>query len=990
MSNYTPSAGQLIGVHQTKKQSRKKQAASQINIVDKKSGLLLDTLSTNGVNKFWGATHIIELEDNVETFNFFTPSNARATPHLSNRNRCFIQDEDGFFREFIIRTALQDRNEREVYTVGSFIELQRGKPIQPGVYTGATLNTLIDVALFGSRWTRGYVDYAGTTEYEIEEIMTPYQLLQKLAKDFGRQLRFHIEVDDGNNVVARKVDAIQPTEEWSGRELTSGRDLLDAKWEETTIDVVTALVGVGPEREDGSRIIVEVTDEDARQVWGEDGEHLWDIHEIDSYDAEMTEAEVIQYTKTELKKRVAAKVQYTVEGADLEYILGYSHEKVRIGDKIRIKATEFNPTLYLDARVIRVETDIMDRSKKTYTLGEYVRRTEADINKIKKELKDQIQKKIDEGKLVEYTFDKETIQNIANTAESNAITHANTQDQAVYEDSTYYTDQQKQNLKSDIENGLLTIPGGSLEGFIEMANTTLKNASSTVYTDEEGNFYFIDPNDMDIVVKITSQGIGVSTNGINGPFENAITGQGINATAIVTGFMSFERARGGYLQIGGDENDLGRLIVYGSNGTPIVDIDNERAAFQNVSAENFSSPVVPKLNTESYILRVDPLNGDDRGTGRGAWDTTGEESPLKSPAEALRRLPDVNHGEIRIQTHYYNSLNVDVGIMELKGVSGSGKIILDGQRTATTLNGFLRVIGTTNEVIGENFTLNSTEYAAVDWRRSFGKLRNVKIYGNDISTIGVEASQGFLDLEGVELYDINHATVRANNASVYMSQCKGLAGDYGVFAQRGGKIGVYGSKPGGGISDVKEEYGGRVDGEESAPTDLGSATPPTPPKTTDTFYSKDAGTWNVDLNIWDDDYYGRTPTQGEWRGAGPYSGFLLFGSELTNTVSGRSITKILLSFTRQGGGGLSRAIDIVIRWHGYANRPSTPSDENLSSDYVTVSLPAGDGAVVELPASFRSAFESGAAKGIGFYTTSTADSSYARIQKSASLKITHQ
>ncbi|CDQ20849.1 phage minor structural protein, N-terminal region [Halobacillus karajensis] len=366
---------------------------AQIHVTDKKTGSFLDTLSNKKKNVFWGDEHERALKNNAETFKFITLPNARAAKYLHGRNRLLIPNEDNRLREFIIRNIKQNRKERQVHSVASFTELKRGKPIMPGTYTGATLNTMMDHALFGTRWTRGFTEYAGTMEFTIEEVITPYDLLRKIATEFGRELKFYIEVDDGNNVIARKVDVVEKAEEWRGREITSGKDLINAEWEETNADVVTALYGLGPKRADGSRVIVEVRNEEARQVWGIDGDHEWGIHFIDSENEDMTEEEVRRYTKQELDKRITAKVQYTVDGADLEYILGRSHEKIRLGGRLWIKATEYKPALYLNARVIKIISPITDRSKKKYVLGEYIRYQKEDLSSLKKSLQKQIEKK---------------------------------------------------------------------------------------------------------------------------------------------------------------------------------------------------------------------------------------------------------------------------------------------------------------------------------------------------------------------------------------------------------------------------------------------------------------------------------------------------------------------------------------------------------------------------------------------------------------------
>ncbi|WP_079480562.1 phage tail spike protein [Halobacillus salinus] len=359
---------------------------AQVHVRDKHSEEILDVLSNKNENMFFDDIYERSLKNNTELFRFSTLPQSRANQFLHKRNRLLIPTEDKRLREFIIRDVRQNRKQRQIHSVASFINLKKAKPIMPGTYYGATLNTMMDVALAGTDWERGYTDYAGTTKFVIEEVMTPYELIRKIATEFDRELDFYIEENEANDIVARKVDAVGKKEEWRGREITSGKDLINAEWSETTADVVTALYGVGPEKEDGSRVIVEVVNEKARQVWGERGEHLWGVHVIDTENVDMTEEDVIRYTRQELNKRIAAKVQYKVKAADLEYILGRSHEKIRIGDRVWIKATEYEPALFLEARVINIETPITDPSQKVFTLGEFIEYERKEYKDMKRDL----------------------------------------------------------------------------------------------------------------------------------------------------------------------------------------------------------------------------------------------------------------------------------------------------------------------------------------------------------------------------------------------------------------------------------------------------------------------------------------------------------------------------------------------------------------------------------------------------------------------------
>src|SRR5690606_19422479 len=163
--------------------------------------------------------------------------------------------------------------------------------------------------LSGTEWQPGQIVYAGIRSFTIEQHTDAYSFLKRIANEFDLELQFRIEID-GNKVIGRYVDMLERIGEWQGREVTFGKDLLGIKRREKTGDIVTALLGIGPEREDGSRLEVLVEDEDALQRWGRNGKHLIEVYEPITSDLEMTEARLRELTQNELEKRVNAVVEY--------------------------------------------------------------------------------------------------------------------------------------------------------------------------------------------------------------------------------------------------------------------------------------------------------------------------------------------------------------------------------------------------------------------------------------------------------------------------------------------------------------------------------------------------------------------------------------------------------------------------------------------------------------------------------------------------------
>ncbi|NBJ71349.1 MULTISPECIES: phage tail spike protein [Clostridia] len=494
--------------------------------------------------------HVKSMKDTVETFDFQTYGDQPFSQHLFKRNRIVIPDEDGKWIEFIISESVKYHNSSgilltDIFGRASYVDLKKSKVIAPMKTEALSAESHARNALAGTEWEVGNVSFNGVRTFTFDTHLNPYTYLKKIASEFDLELHFRVEVDY-YRVSGRYVDIVEKAGIWRGRTVEFGKDLLGIRRIEKTDQIVTALKGIGPEKEDGTRLEVFVEDKDALARWGRNGNHLIEVYEPQSTDQDMSMDRLTTLTENELQKRVNATVEYEAEVADLEHVPGMENKKIRFGDTIKIKDVKFYPPLYLEARVHTLERNIIDKSQKKVILGDYIEYTEDEVKAVWKSLQAEIRKKVSMAELKEVTYDKLTIdekdkvvldegKSITESVRLDVKEYADTQDQSVYQDSTLYADQQKKNLKNDVESGGVKVPTTSLEGAIKLANNVLENASSTVYTDEEGNFYFVDSRN---VVKITSKGIGVSSNGVTGPFTNALTGRGLNATAIVTGVLN--------------------------------------------------------------------------------------------------------------------------------------------------------------------------------------------------------------------------------------------------------------------------------------------------------------------------------------------------------------------------------------------------------------------------------------------------------------------
>lgn len=421
-----------------------------IHILDKQQEEIKVTLN-HSKGEFWESIRKDTL-NNHDTFDFIVNAKSDKSTLLTKRNRVVIQDEDGFFREYRIVYAEQyKRGEKLVKANASYTDLAKAKVIEPQTLQGATSATAADTALQGTKWQAGIIEYAGIRSITIEEYTNPLALLRKIASEFGSELRFRVVVD-GNRITGRFVDLVQPVTDFDGTEVEFGKNLIGLRRKEDSLNIVTALLGVGPEREDGTRLTVLVENQEALQRWGENGQHLIEPYFPESSDPDMTLERLTTLTENELEKRVDALVSYEAELAATDHIHGRAHEKVRTGKTIRIKDTGYKPPLYLEARVQEIERDYVTKKILKSVIGNFIEYKKEDLERQVSVLKGLLKQKASSAKLTEaITLAAQQ----AEQAESNAKQYADTQDVGVYQDATLYTDQRAGQIESDV-SGLTT------------------------------------------------------------------------------------------------------------------------------------------------------------------------------------------------------------------------------------------------------------------------------------------------------------------------------------------------------------------------------------------------------------------------------------------------------------------------------------------------------------------------------------------------------
>ncbi|MDC3412512.1 phage tail protein [Terrihalobacillus insolitus] len=531
-------------------------------------------------------------------------------------------------------------------------------------------------------------------------------------------------------------------------------------------------------------------------------------------------------------------------------------------------------------------------------------------------------------------------------------------------------------LRNDLSTGTQKVTTTSLEGAIDTAANNIKQ-DSNFYWNETG-FFAIDPNNINNIVRITSGGIGVSTDG-GTTYRTAMTGDGIVADVITSGYMAFNRAKGGILTLGIDEQQ-GILRALNSNGDVVTELTGDSGGFNELFVGDLRSNKVTAPNIVTYgksnstLYYYISVNGDDNSSGSST-------SPLATFDEAMKRVPKIYDGDVYIvfSTDYNAACSAD-------GYSGSGRLHLD--LNGYKLKNYLSLSANTKTIQIKNGEIVRSGGSALIFSTANAHVYLLSVILNgDGQSSGVDSAYGdSFYASSTEVYNVVNCFHSDNLSQLMLRSCKGLGSDYGVRLDSGSRLSAVTSIPDGGISSLGTFSGSFNFGDTTG--DSGTATSPTPTKTEviETFAQTGSANWRENYGgQWNAN--NTYPYQGDWDGWGLYKGLWLFGNNIYNKVNGKTINKIRIRPHRRSSGGYSSSVDVEFRHHNYASQPS--GEPTVSSDVYAAGFKWGEEKWITLPSAFRTAFTNGA-KGFGIYTTNTSNTKYAIFETAIDVEITYE
>ncbi|MGH0943755.1 phage tail spike protein [Bacillus mycoides] len=350
--------------------------SGELHVVDFKTEQIVASIQPKD---YWDDKRHWEIKNNIDTLEFRVFDNTKHSATLMQQNLVLKEVRDGRIVPYVITEIEKDSDDRSViaYASGEWVQLAKAGIIPPQKLEGKTVIEMVDIALAGTKWKKGNLEYASFRSMTIDEFIDPLTLLKKIASLFELEIQYRAEVI-GSQVVGRYVDMIKKRGRETGKEVTLGKDLMGIKRIENSQNICTALLGF-VKKEGGEFVTITeinngvpyLVDSDAYQRWNEKGQHKFGFYSPETEDQDMNPKRLMTLMNTELKKRVNTSVSYEVQAQSIGRVFGLAHELINEGDTIKIKDTGFTPKLYLEARTIAGDESFKDPTQDKYVFGDY-------------------------------------------------------------------------------------------------------------------------------------------------------------------------------------------------------------------------------------------------------------------------------------------------------------------------------------------------------------------------------------------------------------------------------------------------------------------------------------------------------------------------------------------------------------------------------------------------------------------------------------------
>ena len=312
-----------------------------------------------------------DLSTGASTFEFSTVGNSQYSEHIAIGNFVAFQDDIEGFQMFQITDIEETHSEtmiKTAYCEGVCLELLN-EVVRPLEIASANPKQLLASLLNSTAWEVGEVseDLVTIDTYTIEDYPNVYKAIQDLViNQLGAEIKFRVTLND-NHVTGRYIDLFKARGSVTNFRFEYGVNMSSVVKTVDSSELCTGLIGIGKDGLTFKNVAYYdkplnqdfITDSDAFARWNNKGSHIMGTF---SYDTD-SQHELYIKTKEELKKRSVPKISYET---NVE-LFGAS---VKLGDEVQVIDHEFNPPLYLTARVSNLSKSRANNSV-TCTLANY-------------------------------------------------------------------------------------------------------------------------------------------------------------------------------------------------------------------------------------------------------------------------------------------------------------------------------------------------------------------------------------------------------------------------------------------------------------------------------------------------------------------------------------------------------------------------------------------------------------------------------------------
>ncbi|EOO28611.1 phage minor structural protein, partial [Bacillus cereus VD133] len=215
--------------------------SGELHVVDFKSEQIVSII---GPEDYWDDVRHFEIKNNIDTFDFTVFDGTEQAATLMQQNLVLKEVRGGRMIPYVITETEKNSEDRTitVYASGEWIQLAKANIIKPQRIESKTVNTFIDMALGGTKWTLGRTEYAGFHTMTIDAFIDPLKFLTDIASLFELEIQYRVQIA-GPHIVGRFVDMVKKRGRDAGKEVELGKDLRGIRRIENSQKICTALVG---------------------------------------------------------------------------------------------------------------------------------------------------------------------------------------------------------------------------------------------------------------------------------------------------------------------------------------------------------------------------------------------------------------------------------------------------------------------------------------------------------------------------------------------------------------------------------------------------------------------------------------------------------------------------------------------------------------------------------------------------------------------------